>query len=91
MKRDPFAGLGDLWLRREAARLVIAAQSGSIAMLQSKLRIGFGRARGLMVDLEEQGIVGPFSSSTTPREVLVTRDAMDAAVEAAFPMPGGLQ
>ena len=87
---DPLAGLDQVALRREAALLVISTQFASTSMLQRKLRVGFAKAVDLMCDLEEQGIVGP-AEGTKAREVLVIPDAMDAVIDAAFPMPGGLK
>ena len=53
-----------------AAELVIAAQFGSVAMLQRKMSIGFARASQLMTMLEEVAVVGRPRGSRT-RDVLV--------------------
>mgnify|MGYP001170191189 CR=1 FL=1 len=56
-------------LFEDAARLVIVSQQGSTSMLQTKLTIGFARARRIIDQLETAGIVGPPQGSK-PREVL---------------------
>lgn len=42
-----------------ARELVIAAQFGSVSMLQRKLRVGFARGVALMQWLEAEGVVAP--------------------------------
>ena len=54
----------------QAARLIVATQSGSTSMIQRKLSIGYNRAGRLMDQLEEAGIVGAAQGSK-PREVLI--------------------
>jgi Ftsk gamma domain/DNA polymerase III beta subunit, central domain len=54
----------------EARRLVTKTQLGSASMLQRRLRIGFARAMAILNELEQQGVVGP-ASTTKAREVLV--------------------
>lgn len=57
----------------EAMRLVITHQQGSISLLQRRLRVGYSRAARLIDELEQAGIVGPFTGSKA-REVLVDED-----------------
>jgi DNA segregation ATPase FtsK/SpoIIIE, S-DNA-T family len=61
--------LNDLHFR--AAGLVCTTQFGSRQVLQRRLRIGFGLAEQILMDLAEHGIVGPPNGSL-PRDVLVT-------------------
>jgi len=67
----------DETLVKAAMELVVRSKLGSTSMLQSKLKIGFSRARRIMDLLEERGIVGP-SVGSKPREVLMTLDEFEA-------------
>ena len=57
----------------EAARLVVASQSGSTSLIQRKFAIGYNRAGRLMDQLEATGIVG-MADGSKPRPVLVMDD-----------------
>ena len=46
-------------LLHAAAELVVTHRSGSAAMLQRELKVGYERGRQLMCDLEALGVVGP--------------------------------
>jgi S-DNA-T family DNA segregation ATPase FtsK/SpoIIIE len=54
----------------EAVALVRSKQRASISMLQRKLRIGYTRAARLIEHMEEEGIIGPPTEGSKPREVL---------------------
>lgn len=55
----------------EAAEIVVQNQSGSTALLQRRLKIGYGRAARIMDQLQLAGVLGP-SDGPRGREVLVT-------------------
>jgi S-DNA-T family DNA segregation ATPase FtsK/SpoIIIE len=57
-------------LFKDAARLVVNHQSGSVSLIQRKMSIGFARSGRLMDQLELAGIVGP-SQGGKPRDVLI--------------------
>jgi S-DNA-T family DNA segregation ATPase FtsK/SpoIIIE len=60
----------------EAAQFVVFAGEASASMLQTHLRVGYARARRLVVELEELGIVGPHEGSRS-RKVLIKPDEFD--------------
>ena len=57
-------------LFNEAVSLVVTHQQGSISLLQRRLKVGYSRAARLIDDMEQNGVVGPFTGSKA-REVLV--------------------
>jgi len=61
-KRDP--------MFEEAAKVVVANQSGSTSLVQRRFSIGYNRAGRIIDQLEAAGIVGPFEGSKA-RQVLV--------------------
>jgi len=54
----------------DAARVVVANQSGSTSLIQRRFSIGYNRAGRIIDQLEAAGIVGPFEGSKA-RQVLV--------------------
>lgn len=58
-------------LFRDAVRVVTESRRASTTFLQTKLRIGYSRASRIMVEMEEQGIIGPADGSK-PREILMS-------------------
>ncbi|RYY69824.1 MAG: DNA translocase FtsK [Chitinophagaceae bacterium] len=61
-------------LFEDAARLIVASQTGSTSLLQRRMKLGYNRAGRLMDQLEAAGIVGPNQGSKT-RDVLIKTDA----------------
>lgn len=61
---------GEDELLKDAIRLVVTHQQGSISLLQRRFRIGYSRAARLIDEMEQLGIVGAFTGSKA-REVLV--------------------
>ena len=61
-------------LFEDAARLIVASQSGSTSLLQRRMKLGYNRAGRLMDQLEAAGIVGPNQGSKV-RDVLIKTEA----------------
>ncbi len=59
---------------KEAARLVVVHQQGSTSLIQRKLKLGYNRAGRIIDQLEQFGVVGPFTGSKA-RDVLVHDEA----------------
>jgi len=60
----------------DALQLVVTHQQGSISLLQRRLKVGYSRAARLIDELEQAGVVGPFTGSKA-REVLVDDSYLD--------------
>lgn len=50
---------------------VIRSQKASASLLQRKFKIGYNKAATMIDQLEENGIIGPATGNSKPREVLV--------------------
>jgi S-DNA-T family DNA segregation ATPase FtsK/SpoIIIE len=64
-------------LFESAVRLVVTGGSASTSMLQRRFKIGYTRAARLVDMMEQKGIVGALDGAK-PREILITRDEMEA-------------
>ncbi len=63
------SGLPDNEILRDALIVFMNEGEASTSMLQSKLGLGYPRARRLMTQMEEMGLVGPKNGSR-PREII---------------------
>ncbi|MEX2462950.1 MAG: DNA translocase FtsK [Balneolaceae bacterium] len=66
---DPLDDIDDLF--KDAAKIVVLHQQGSVSLLQRKLKIGYNRAGRIIDQLYNAEIVGPFQGSTA-RDVRIT-------------------
>jgi S-DNA-T family DNA segregation ATPase FtsK/SpoIIIE len=64
-------------LFESAVKLIVSGGSASTSMLQRRFKIGYTRAARLVDLMEQRGIVGPLDGAK-PRDILVTRDQVDA-------------
>ena len=63
-------------LLEEAAEFVVYAGEASASMLQTHLRVGYARARRIIVQLANLGIVGPHEGSKS-RKVLISPEELE--------------
>ena len=63
-------------LLEEAAEYVVFAGEASASMLQTHLRVGYARARRIVFELAQMGIVGPHEGSKS-RKVLITPEEFE--------------
>ena len=59
-------------LYEQIVDFVIKTQKASASLLQRKFKIGYNMAATMIDKLEEDGIIGPATGSSKPRDVLVT-------------------
>lgn len=58
-------------LYNDIVDFVIKTQKASASLLQRKFKIGYNKAATMIDELEENGIIGPATGNSKPREVLV--------------------
>ena len=58
----------------QAITLVQKQRKASVSMLQRRLRIGYSRAAKLIDLMEKQGMIGPETGGSKPREVLLPEE-----------------
>ncbi|MEX2435097.1 MAG: DNA translocase FtsK [Balneolaceae bacterium] len=68
---DPLDDIDDLF--KDAAKIVVLHQQGSVSLLQRKLKIGYNRAGRIIDQLYNAGVVGPYQGSTA-RDVKMTEE-----------------
>jgi len=61
----------------QAVDVIMETGQASVSMLQRRLKLGYARAARIVDEMEERGIVGPFSGSK-PRELLITKEQWEA-------------
>lgn len=57
---------------RDALRLAIETGKISTSMIQTRLRVGYGRASRVITQMEDAGIIGPSTGNAKPRDVLIS-------------------
>ena len=63
---------------QEALRIVVDSGKASASVLQRRLGIGYAKAARYIDTMEEQGIIGPPTGNSKPRDVLVSSlDSLD--------------
>ena len=61
----------------EITDFVIKTQKASASLLQRKFKIGYNKAATMIDKLEEDGIIGPATGNSKPREVLIKYSESD--------------
>ena len=68
---DPLDDIDELF--KDAAKIVVLHQQGSVSLLQRKLKIGYNRAGRIVDQLFNAGVVGPYQGSTA-RDVKIDEE-----------------
>ena len=58
-------------LYNDIVDFVVKTQKASASLLQRKFKIGYNKAATMIDELEENGIIGPATGNSKPREVLI--------------------
>ncbi len=61
----------------EALAIIADSKQASISMLQRRLRLGYNRAARMIEKMEAEGIVGASDGTSRPREVFISKIAVD--------------
>ena len=80
---NPEADPEDEAMYKDAVRVILENQRGSVSLLQRKMGLGYNKASRLVEMMEERGVVGPQRGSK-PREVLFTLEEWDAMQDGVF-------
>ena len=64
-------GNSDDELYDQVVDFVVKTQKASASLLQRKFKIGYNKAATMIDELEENGIIGPATGNSKPRDVLV--------------------
>lgn len=75
---NPLDDIDELF--KEAAKIVVLHQQGSVSLLQRKLKIGYNRAGRIIDQLFTAGVVGPYQGSTA-RDVKLEEEELDEIFE----------
>ena len=59
----------------DAIRVVVESGMASTSLLQRKLKLGYARAARIVDEMEQRGVVGPYTGAK-PRDVLITMDQL---------------
>ncbi len=76
---DPLDDIDDLF--KDAAKIVVLHQQGSVSLLQRKLKIGYNRAGRIIDQLYNAGVVGPYQGSTARDVKLQEEEELDDVFE----------
>lgn len=76
---DPLDDIDDLF--KEAAKIVVLHQQGSVSLLQRKLKIGYNRAGRIIDQLFNAGVVGPYQGSTARDVKIEEEEELDEIFE----------
>ncbi|MGF1670342.1 MAG: DNA translocase FtsK 4TM domain-containing protein [Balneolaceae bacterium] len=72
---DPLDDIDELF--KDAAKVVVLHQQGSVSLLQRKLKIGYNRAGRIIDQLYNAGVVGPYQGSTARDVLLEDEEELD--------------
>lgn len=76
---DPLDDIDELF--KDAAKIVVLHQQGSVSLLQRKLKIGYNRAGRIIDQLFNAGVVGPYQGSTARDVKIEDEEQLDEIFE----------